>query len=114
LRIPAGRRGLVYPPLAGMALTGAPQKWTQPMADHTRNDEHSKREVDGSFKSTNGIPETTAMKNNENRHVDITAMIRSLQRTEGQSDCFRRGVSECDELKCTWRQYCLSKTVDER
>lgn len=53
------------------------------------------------------------MKNRENRHVDITAMIRSLQRTEGQSDCFRRGVIECDELKCTWRQYCLSKTVDE-
>jgi hypothetical protein len=113
LRIPAGRRGLYNPPLAGMAPTGAPQKWTQSMADHTRNSDNSKRGPDGSFRSTNGIPEATAM-NNENRHVDITAMIRSLQRTEGQSDCFRRGISECGEIKCTWRQYCVSKNLDDR
>jgi hypothetical protein len=43
------------------------------------------------------------------RYVDITAMIRSLQRTEGLTDCFRRGLSDCDQLDCAWRQYCLSK-----
>jgi hypothetical protein len=43
------------------------------------------------------------------RHVDVTAMIRSLQRTEGMIDCFRRGLSDCDQLDCAWRQYCLSK-----
>lgn len=43
------------------------------------------------------------------RYVDITAMIRSLQRTEGLTDCFRRGLSDCDQLDCSWRQYCLSK-----
>jgi hypothetical protein len=43
------------------------------------------------------------------RHVDMTAMIRSLQRTEGMVDCFRRGLSDCDQLDCAWRQYCLSK-----
>jgi hypothetical protein len=42
-------------------------------------------------------------------YVDITAMIRSLQRTEGLTDCFRRGLSDCDQLDCAWRQYCLSK-----
>ncbi len=85
------------------------------MADQTKNKDIPTREVDGSLRSTNGIPESNAMKTREkNRHVDIIAMVRSLQRTEGQSDCFRRGISECDELKCTWRQYCLSKTVDER
>lgn len=42
------------------------------------------------------------------RYVDITAMIRSLQRTEGLTDCFRRGLSDCDQLDCAWRQYCLS------
>jgi hypothetical protein len=41
------------------------------------------------------------------RHVDITAMIRSLQRTEGLTDCFRSGLSDCDQLECAWRQYCL-------
>jgi hypothetical protein len=83
------------------------------MADHTRNNDTSKRGADGSLRSTNGISEAPSMKN-ENRHVDITAMIRSLQRTEGQSDCFRRGISECGETLCTWRQYCLSKNPDER
>lgn len=40
-------------------------------------------------------------------HVNITAMIRSLQRTEGVTDCFRRGLADCDQLDCAWRQYCL-------
>ena len=44
---------------------------------------------------------------NDKRHVDITAMIRSLQRTEGLTDCFRSGVGDCDQLECAWRQYCL-------
>jgi hypothetical protein len=42
-------------------------------------------------------------------YVDITAMIRSLQRTEGLTDCFRRGIADCDQLDCAWRQYCLAK-----
>ena len=43
------------------------------------------------------------------RYVDITAMIRSLQRTEGHTDCFRSGLADCDQLECAWRQYCLEK-----
>jgi len=43
-------------------------------------------------------------------YVDITAMIRSLQRTEGFADCFRTGLSDCDQIECAWRQYCLQKT----
>jgi hypothetical protein len=43
----------------------------------------------------------------QQRHVNITAMIRSLQRTEGFTDCFRRGLADCDQLECAWRQYCL-------
>jgi hypothetical protein len=42
-------------------------------------------------------------------YVDITAMIRSLQRTEGFADCFRTGLSDCDQIECAWRQYCLQK-----
>lgn len=44
----------------------------------------------------------------ENRFVDITAMIRSLQRSEGANDCFRRGIGDCDQVDCNWRQYCLN------
>ncbi len=43
-------------------------------------------------------------------YVNITAMIRSLQRTEGYKDCFRTGVSDCDQLECAWRQYCLQNS----
>jgi hypothetical protein len=56
------------------------------------------------------------MQNAENQtitphsYVDITAMIRSLQRTEGFTDCFRRGLFDCDQLDCAWRQYCLTKS----
>ena len=59
---------------------------------------------------------TDCMQNTKNTtikvhsYVDITAMIRSLQRTEGLTDCFRRGLSDCDQLDCAWRQYCLSKS----
>ncbi len=43
------------------------------------------------------------------RHVNVTDMIRSLQRTEGHTDCFRRGAAQCDQIECAWRQYCLEK-----
>jgi hypothetical protein len=43
------------------------------------------------------------------QYVNVTDMIRSLQRTEGHSDCFRRGLADCDQIECAWRQYCLEK-----
>lgn len=39
--------------------------------------------------------------------VDVTAMVRSLQRTAGVADCFRKGNVDCDDIKCDWRVYCL-------
>jgi hypothetical protein len=43
-------------------------------------------------------------------YVNITDMIRSLQRSEGLVDCFRRKLADCDQLDCVWRQYCLNNT----
>jgi hypothetical protein len=40
--------------------------------------------------------------------LDTTAMIRSLQRSEGEEDCYRRGREICDRTECPWRRYCLS------
>lgn len=40
-------------------------------------------------------------------NVDLTALIRSVQRSEGNSDCFRRNKGYCDQLGCAWRSYCL-------
>jgi hypothetical protein len=53
------------------------------------------------------MPETLENGPLQRGYVNITAMIRSLQRTEGYKDCFRTGMTECDQLKCAWRQYCL-------
>ena len=38
--------------------------------------------------------------------VDITALVRSIQRAEGNIDCFRKGL-ECDRVDCSWYAYCL-------
>lgn len=40
--------------------------------------------------------------------LDTTAMIRSLQRSEGVEDCYRRGRDICDSMDCPWRRYCLT------
>jgi hypothetical protein len=42
-------------------------------------------------------------------HVDIIALVRSLQRTAGMTDCFRMGNEDCDVIDCDWRSYCLGK-----
>jgi hypothetical protein len=44
-------------------------------------------------------------------HVDIIALVRSLQRTAGMTDCFRMGNVDCDVIDCDWRSYCLGKPV---
>ena len=40
--------------------------------------------------------------------LDFTELVRSIQRTEGNQDCFRRKCV-CRELDCTWRSYCLTE-----
>ena len=44
---------------------------------------------------------------NHSNFLDITAMIRSLQRSEGVADCFRKGQIDCDQLDCAWLKYCM-------
>jgi hypothetical protein len=41
--------------------------------------------------------------------VDVTELIRSIQRAEGNRDCFRRVKDYCDQLNCHWRAYCIEK-----
>jgi hypothetical protein len=43
--------------------------------------------------------------------LDVTALIRSLQRAEGKIDCFRNGVSDCAHRECPWRQYCMDGEI---
>ncbi len=39
--------------------------------------------------------------------LDITPLVRSIQRAEGNVDCFRTGQVSCDHFDCAWRPYCL-------
>lgn len=77
------------------------------MTDHLKTELKTKGEKNGLKQSTPCIPGDAGNTGHNKRYVDITAMIRSLQRTEGQTDCFRRGIADCDKLKCAWRKYCL-------
>jgi hypothetical protein len=38
---------------------------------------------------------------------DVARLIRSIQRLEGNPDCFGAAGSSCDQTLCAWRDYCL-------
>ena len=51
--------------------------------------------------------------------VDLTKLIRSIQRSEGNPDCFQQGPDPCDQQDCAWRSLCLndlagSETSDDQ
>ena len=41
--------------------------------------------------------------------LDVTNLIRSIQRAEGNPDCFGRAGGYCDQLDCAWRPHCIEK-----
>jgi hypothetical protein len=87
--------------------------WIFAMADQFKFNGGIGREQNGSSRSSpcfSNAPEEAGL---NKRYVDITAMIRSLQRTEGTTDCFRSGLADCEQRECSWRQYCLESTDDE-
>ena len=45
--------------------------------------------------------------NSKRNYVDMVNLIRSIQRAEGNIDCYRRGRQQCDRMKCTWRDHCF-------
>lgn len=77
------------------------------MADHPKMNHKTNREKDQEPRSPVQMPGPNVNTRRRIHYVDITAMIRSIQRSEGNIDCFRRGYGECGQLECAWRQYCL-------
>ena len=51
-----------------------------------------------------GIENTSSSNPN---YVDLVKLIRSIQRAEGNVDCYRRGLEFCDRMDCVWRDHCL-------
>lgn len=39
---------------------------------------------------------------------DLTRLIRSIQRLEGNPDCFGTAENTCERTGCAWREYCLT------
>jgi hypothetical protein len=82
------------------------------MIDHPRS---SVPENQKSF-STSNPPEKTPHQTSPEKpppptRVDVTAMVRSLQRSAGVTDCFRTGKAECDDCECDWRSLCLNLSI---
>ena len=48
--------------------------------------------------------------NSNPNYVDLVNLIRSIQRAEGNIDCYRSGWRECDRLDCVWRDHCLKES----
>ena len=42
-------------------------------------------------------------------YLDVTRLIRCIQRAEGNLDCFRRIMGDCQENECCWRPYCIEE-----
>ncbi len=36
-------------------------------------------------------------------------LVRTIQRTEGNFDCFARAKNYCDQMSCCWRSDCVGK-----
>lgn len=45
----------------------------------------------------------------ERDFLDRVALIRSIQRAEGNPDCFRKAQGGCDQFDCTWRKFCVEE-----
>jgi hypothetical protein len=55
----------------------------------------------------NEKPISKQVADNQENFVDIIALIRSVQVSDGKEACFRSGQAYCDQLDCVWRIYCL-------
>ena len=49
-----------------------------------------------------------------NKLLDLNALVRSVQRSEGEEACFKIGRFDCDESDCRWRDYCLEQGQPNR
>jgi len=64
-------------------------------------------------------PENDRMTDKQNKRAndnrpDLTRLIRSVQRIEGNPDCF--GTAECngERSDCAWYEYCLKDAKKDR
>ncbi len=74
--------------------------------DEDKVNDSGKRTGSGPIAEAPIPPRPVAAKRN---FLDMTALIRSIQRAEGNPDCFMKGKDDCDRLDCSWRLYCFGR-----
>ena len=62
-----------------------------------------KKSNETSVNTSDRIDQRTPKKN----YLDLATLIRSIQRAEGHTDCFKMGMVPCDQIECKWRTFCL-------
>jgi hypothetical protein len=45
----------------------------------------------------------------QNNYLKLDDLVRSIQRSAGDPDCFRRSIAPCDKVDCIWRSLCLDR-----
>jgi hypothetical protein len=79
----------------------------QKYASNTGNLKRDEKKItESSYKSGSDIT--------KQNFLDITTLIRSIQRAEGNTDCFQKGIVDCDQLDCKWRSFCLEEDLSLR
>lgn len=66
--------------------------------------------MDPKFSKATDASTKTSKMSSEKSFVDITNLVRSIQRAEGKPDCFRKEQKDCDQFECAWRKYCLESS----
>jgi hypothetical protein len=72
---------------------------------HASNIDNLKRDE----KIITGSSYKSGLDSNKKSFLDIAKLIRSVQRAEGNTDCFQKGIVDCDQFGCKWRSFCLEE-----
>jgi len=60
--------------------------------------------VEMEIKKNNGL---------SNNFPEIKHFIQSIQRIEGNPDCFGKADGDCDRLDCAWHELCLKEAQEK-
>jgi len=77
------------------------------------DDDQNSSEAKVSVETGRGNEPSVRMANEKARnYLNIITLIRSIQRAEGNPDCFLRGSATCTQIDCAWRSYCLGREMN--
>jgi hypothetical protein len=66
-----------------------------------------KEERAGKLKKLQEVRTIARIMRIDTRNVTLTELVRAIQRTEGNIDCYMSArVLTCSEKSCLWREYC--------